>query len=246
MAKKSDIPTDLTLDIKSALNPDAFVAAVRNFFGYINEITASQDKHKAVKWTVKVKEGSSLIALEPDTAVPVEMLRPVYEKARHGIACLHEGDLEKSALSEKAISHLKVLSQLTGKNGSSDNVKLWIEKKAVNVGPQIAEFIREEWKTDYHDYGSIEGRLDTIQDTSGNLRIRIKDVLYQTPVKCVLPDAMLKEALAAFAKRVELVGLVHFRKNGTPTSIDVSELVVLPEDDTLPDFDDIRGLLAAS
>ena len=61
MAKKEEIPTDLTLDIGGDLAPDEFVTAVRNFFGYVREVAEAQEGDGAkIDWTVKVREGSSL------------------------------------------------------------------------------------------------------------------------------------------------------------------------------------------
>jgi hypothetical protein len=46
-----------------------------------------------------------------------------------------------------------------------------------------------------------------------------------------------------FRKRVEVSGIIHYRRNGTPISIDVERLEALPDDSELPSLDDVRGLL---
>jgi hypothetical protein len=82
MAKAIDIPTDLTLDIGGDISPDDFVAAVRNFFGYIKEITEAQEGDGSkIEWAVKVKEGSSLIKQIMD-------LHPYPREMSKGLACL--------------------------------------------------------------------------------------------------------------------------------------------------------------
>jgi len=56
---------------------------------------------------------------------------------------------------------------------------------------------------------------------------------------------MLAGAFTSFRKRVEISGLVHYRSNGTPISIAVERLEPLPDDDELPSYSDVRGILAA-
>lgn len=104
--------------------------------------------------------------------------------------------------------------------------------------------IQEHWRSDYHDFGSVEGRLEAIQDSAG-LQLRVRDNLFNALVKCILPDSLLREAFASFRRRVEVAGVVHYRANGTPISVNVERLITLPDDDDLPTHSDVRGILAA-
>ena len=52
-------------------------------------------------------------------------------------------------------------------------------------------------------------------------------------------------AFSSFRRRVELNGKIHYRRDGTPLSIEASELDILPEDDELPSAADVRGILAS-
>ncbi|MFL5283104.1 MAG: hypothetical protein ACJ8AW_19450 [Rhodopila sp.] len=54
---------------------------------------------------------------------------------------------------------------------------------------------------------------------------------------------MLPQAFANFRKRVELSGLIHYRKNGMPICIAVQGIQAMPEDDELPSIDDVEGIL---
>jgi hypothetical protein len=47
-------------------------------------------------------------------------------------------------------------------------------------------------------------------------------------------------------KQVEVFGLIHYRKNGTPISIEAEHIVRLPDDSELPTAEDVRGILAIS
>lgn len=246
MATPDQIPTDLTIDLGDDLSPDEFVAAVRNFIGYVGEITDSQKGDGAdVSWTVRVREGSALVGVEPNSAAPQSRLAMIYKQAEYGPTALARGDIEGAGLSEKAINHLKSLSDLVSKYKNGKGVNLWVNKKPVSIGVGIAKVIREDWETDYHDVGTIEGRLEAIQDSAGSLRIRVKDFLYPKAINCIVPERMIDNVLGSFRKRVEIEGRIHYRRDGTPISIEAHFIDVLPEDNDLPSADDVKGIMVA-
>ncbi len=246
MVTPDQIPTDLTLALEVDLTPEDFVAAVRNFFGYINEITQSQEGDGSdVSWIVKVKEGSSLIGLEPVASAPPSRLAMIYEKARHAPLSIARGDVDGAGISDKAIGHLKALSELADRHGDQQTVSLWIRHESINIGSGIAKSVHANWDGDYHDSGTIEGRLETISDARGGIRIRIKDFLYPRAINCIIPEEMVQQVLGSFRRRVEVGGKIHYRSDGTPISIEAAQIDVLPEDDDLPSASEVRGIMAA-
>jgi hypothetical protein len=148
-------------------------------------------------------------------------------------------------LSEKGINHLKALSEITGRSENSPTMRVWVRKTPTTIGSGMAKAIKESWDTDYYDYGTIEGRLEAIQDASGSLKIRIQDYLYPKPISCIVPEKMIEVVFASFHKRVEISGKIHYRRDGTAMSIDATDIDILPEDDDLPSASDVRGILAA-
>ncbi|PHS23474.1 MAG: hypothetical protein COA84_11120 [Robiginitomaculum sp.] len=246
MAKATEIPTDLTLDIGGEVSPDDFVAAVRNFFGYVKEIAHGQEGDGTkIDWAVVVKEGSNLIGLEPSAHAPASRLSMIYEKARYGIDALASGDVQGSGLSERAVNHLNSLSEIAGRANNQSNYRVWIKRKAKPIGSGISKAIKQSWETDYYDHGTIEGRLEAIQDASGALKIRVQDFLYPKPISCVVPEKMIETVFASFRKRVEITGKIHYRRDGKPISIEATEIDILPEDDELPTASEVRGIFAA-
>lgn len=244
MATPDQIPSDLTLEIETNLSPDGFLAASRNFFGYIEEIAASVAASEKLEWNVKVREGSNLLALEPSGAAAHLNIDRVLEKAKHATDRLLAGDIDGAGVSEKALGYIKGLSQLADRGKRSTFIRLWVHRKPLDIRGSIATAIQEHWRSDYHDFGSVEGRLEAIQDSAG-LQLRVRDNLFNALVKCILPDSLLREAFASFRRRVEVAGVVHYRANGTPISVNVERLITLPDDDDLPTHSDVRGILAA-
>ena len=49
--------------------------------------------------------------------------------------------------------------------------------------------------------------------------------------------------LDKFRKRVEVSGIIHYRKNGMPISIEAEQIIALPDDSELPTAEDVRGIL---
>jgi hypothetical protein len=247
MTRPEQIPTDLTLALGSDLAPDDFVAAVKNFFGYINEISVAQmGDGSEVSWIVKVKEGSSLIGLAPTSTASPSRLAMIYEKARYAPIALAKGNILDSGLSDKAIGHLKALSELAERQGDVRSVNLWVLREQVNIGTIIAKNVQTEWDSDYFDLGTVEGRLETIADATGGIKISIKDYLYPKAIKCIVPERMLQQVLDNFRRRVEVEGKIHYRRDGTPISIEAANIDVLPEDHELPSATDVRGIMAVA
>jgi hypothetical protein len=62
-------------------------------------------------------------------------------------------------------------------------------------------------------------------------------------VRCYFPEELLPSVFDTFRKRVEVSGVIHYRKNGTPVSIDAEQIIALPDDGELPTAEDVRGIL---
>ncbi len=248
-ATPEQIPTDLTLEIGEDLPPERFMAAARAFFGYVQEVgQALMPDGERPRWIVRVREGSTLLAVAPTPAVPPEVARVVYARAERGLRHLKDRDIEDSGLGEQALKHLRTLAEMTeaGPNKAPPvALKLWIEKKPISFEPTIASAIREDRRADYNDYGTIEGRLETIQESYGTLQLYIRDVLFRQRVRCYFHEEMLPAVFEKFRKRVEVSGIIHYRANGTPISIEAEHIIGLPDDSELPTANDVRGILGS-
>jgi hypothetical protein len=96
--------------------------------------------------------------------------------------------------------------------------------------------------SDYNDFGTIEGRLETIQESYGTLQFFIRDVFLRQRVRCYFPEELLPSVFATFRKRVEVSGVIHYRKDGTPISIEAEHILGQPDDSELPTAEDVRGI----
>ena len=240
MATKDDIPTDLALEIGDDLEPRRFVTACREFFGLTGEL-AQTPQSEGLEWRVKVRHGSNIIALVPSAEANV--LGAAINAMRLATDALIAGDFEFAGLNEKAIQHAKRLSDLTKSGKHIVPMRLWFSPQPIEFGPEIAELIRQDEAASYNDFGTLEGTLRAISDQSGGLEIRIHDPLWNKAVPCRVTDDQIDEAMAAFRKRVEVSGMIHYNRIGRPTSIRMEGLTTLPDDNTLPTVADVRGIL---
>jgi len=233
------IPTDLTLEIGADVSPERFMTAARAFFGYVNDLSqATAPEDNLPHWVVRVREGSALLAVAPAPSVPAEIIQAILTRAERGITALAEGNVEHAALSDSALRHLRTLAEM-----HPVPVRVWVKKKPHPVGPTIARIVREDLRADYNDYGTIEGRLETIADRDGSLQFLIRDVMLGQKVRCYFPEELLPEVFDKFRKRVEVSGIIKYRKNGVAVNIEVDRIDVLPDDSELPTAEDVRGVL---
>jgi hypothetical protein len=244
MADAEQVPSDLTLELGGNLSPERFLHATRAFFGCVEEISrAVAQEGEAPNWIVRTREGSHLIGLDPAPGAKAQLVRAVYDRMKHGMEHLASGDIDSARLPDAAVRHLKNLSEYAERPlKQSVIVRIWVEKKAVALGRDVTQAIIESWGADYKDYGTIEGRLEAIQDHEA-LKIRVRDAVLRQSIPCYVPEDKLPDAFANFRKRVEVSGLIHYRRNGVPVSIDVDAIASIPDDDTLPSIDDVRGIL---
>jgi hypothetical protein len=241
------IPSDLTLEIGDDVSPDDFLALARAFFGYVKEVSAALTPDgDAIGWTVRVREGSQLIGIDPMPGASPEIVRSVYARAANSVRLLERGQIETANLPEPALKHLRVLSDMTVANKTRKrDIRIWVERKPIAIDDSIGRFISEDWRAAYTDFGVIEGRLGAIQD-HGKLEIQVRDTVLKQTVRCFFPEAMLAKAFENFRKRIEVNGMVHYRRNGIPISIDVAQIDGLPDDSDLPTANDVRGILGVA
>ncbi|AUN30301.1 hypothetical protein C0V82_08700 [Niveispirillum cyanobacteriorum] len=244
MATPDQIPSDLTLEVAVNLSPERFMAVARAFFGYVEEIGRSITADESgPDWIVRLREGSHLIGVDPAPNTSIEAVHAVYAKAESGIKQLSVGDLTGAGLSDAALKHLRNLADATIIDRTRTvPIRLWVKRAPTELNKEIANLIRDDWNVDYHDFGTIEGKLEAIQDR-GALNLTVRDPYLRQTVRCIVSENLLKKAFENFRQRVELSGTIHYRKNGKPISIEVAEITPLEDDTTLPTLNDVRGIL---
>lgn len=243
MAQPDEIPTDLALEVGANLDPKRFIDVARHFFGYVEEVSRETIAKDGPAWEVIARQGSTILAMRPTEDCDVHTLSDLYAKLNSASDSLLRGEVEESQLSEKALNHIQMLADLRDRQGNMIPIRFWVRKSPTLIGPDVGEFIRESRGREYYDFGSLDGRLQTIQDAGGGLEFRIRDILYRNSVRCIVKEDMLQAIMENFRKRVEVFGEIRYSQHGIPLSITVRTIEPMPSDDELPTAEDVRGIL---
>jgi hypothetical protein len=245
MATAADIDALLTLELEGrTLSPQKFLGGIKAFFGIVEEVTRSvcEDKPR-VMWRVQVKAGSNLVGVEPVPGFPAPIVALIADSVAKGITDLEQGPAEPRHFSHRAIRHLHDLAAIVGTDERDDiEIKVWVRKNASDLTHRSVVHTAELLTAAYADHGSIEGRLQVLSERRG-LHVVVYEPLWDKPVRCHLTDEQTEIALKNFGKRVEVVGLVRYRGDGVPVSIDVEEIVPFPAPEDIPTYLAVRGIL---
>jgi hypothetical protein len=245
MATKGDIETDLTLEVSGhTVTTDKFLRSVRSFFVILTEVTREVGgKPKAVEWIVSVKGGSNLVQVVPQPGYDPAVINLVTDAVAAGIAQIEDNEVQPTNFNERALRGLRDLGGVVGRTDIDDTtVRVWVRRNPINVTHKAVANVTGLLASEHADYGSIEGRLQTVTER-GRLQFIVYDRLWDKPIRCFIPDHLIDEAVAAFRGRVEVYGLIRYRKDGRPVSIEANEIVPFPPDAEIPSFREVYGIL---
>ena len=245
MAVKSDIASDLTLEIDGTnVTPDKFLRSVRSFFSILSEVTSRiAGKASPLQWTVVVREGSSLVGVQPVAGFDPAVLLRIESAIGEGLATLEASTDHPRYFSERAIKSLRELGEIVGTSDSDDTIiRVWVKKTPVSVTHKTVANVSQILAGEHEDYGSIDGRLQTVTERGG-LQFVVYEPLWDRPIRCKIPEHLTEVAIKNFRNRVEVYGLIKYRKDGKPISIQVDDIVPFPPKERIPSFREVHGLL---
>ena len=238
MATKSDIDTDLALELEGNEDSKKFLKAVTAFIKYVEEVAKTSADDEVCLWTVQVKKASNLICMEPTSKDNPAIAERTYAVVGNGMNSIKDGGLPDDH-SKEALSYLRRIGEVAdGKNAP----KIWVKKEPVQITQKVSANIKDYINKHYQDYGSIEGLLQVISER-GSYSAEITDPLNNKPIKCILNKDLMKAALSGFSSRVEAYGKIKYRADGAVLSIEVEKFTPFPSTEEIPSFEDVRGIL---
>lgn len=224
-------------DFKSAL--DAFLKLIRELSRQINE-SAPRDS-----WLLNVQEGSQVISLRADgSKIPSVVSKQVYSALFSGLDALEHEAKTPEYFTEAALEAARDLSRVAfGKHDRGIPVRIFSRDRARIVTRNTFTHVSEilDWK--YEDVGTVEGTLEVVSAHNG-YEFRIFEPVWERAVRCTFDEDLLRTALTAFKKRVEVQGLVRYSRDGLPVSVKVLKLTEFPETKDLPSYRDVMGILS--
>lgn len=245
MATRADIDADLTLEIDGKnVTPDKFMRGVRAFFNLVAEITRAQaGPQQFVHWAVQVKDGSNLIGMVPHhfNVAPI-VLDTIYAKVQEGIETLENEAEEPEGFPEPALRCIRELASVVGTDEDDDTrVRVWTKKQPTAVTHKAVAHIAVLLNEGYEDFGTMEGRVQVISE-QGALHVFVTEPIRSRRIRVYFDEEMLPQFMGAFRKRVEVTGLIKYRRDGTPVSINAKKIVEFPDAKDLPNFREMRGI----
>lgn len=245
MAVKKDIKSDLTLEIDGkTVTPDKFVRSVRSFFAMLREVSARiSGKEGAVEWRVQVHEGSNLVSALPSPGQNAAVVAQITRAMSDGIGEIENKAARPRHFNEQAIKSLRELASVVGTTENDDtSIRVWVRREPIRVTHKSVAHASELLSAAHEDYGSIEGRLRAVTD-KGGIHFVVKEPVTNYEVRCFIPEHLTEVALANFRNRVDVYGLIKYRKDGRPISMAVDDIVPFPPKEQLPSYLDVRGIL---
>lgn len=240
------ITTELTIELdEDEISIADFSNAFEHFFGLVREVTKSVTPNKKSNaWVVQVYPGSAGIGVNPQRAVYLESeINAIRQNCLDGLRQLENGQ-RASFFTDKAIEHSRELAKLFHAKKAPPNIRIWSRQEAhYPIVKKIAERAGEILDAAYEDFGSVEGTLEKLSAHDA-FEFVIYDSLTNQAIKCEVEESKIQDAWSAFRKRVEVIGKVHYRKDGKPVSVKAKEIIEFPDADGIPSLEEIRSILS--
>jgi hypothetical protein len=234
MATREDIEQPLTLEFGGDVSPPEFERLVAAFFDVVQGVEIPGEKGA---WVVQVKKGSQLVGVKATSAAHHGAI--FAQAIADGLSLLERRAEKPRGFTDSALRGLRTLAKA---DTSASAPRLWTDFVPHHVSIQVAANVSELLEGKVVEYGSVSGKLETVSERNG-FRFVVYDALWDHPVYCHVKEDDTARVMQAFGKRVEVFGQVRYRSDGRATSVDVDDLTQFPDADTLPNVNQVRGIL---
>ena len=229
----------VTIKMKLAIDKipsHEFIQSVRDFFEMLEDVADSlYGTKKAIPWSVKVEPGSNvLVAIAGQPISPEIKPKVVCTVLKNGLKVI-KGGIKPENFSYRALERIKSLADL------SEYRRLNISIDKQQISSKIRVNVEDILKHAYSEVGTIEGHLRILAKRK-RLEVEVLDEISGHLIHCIITPNQLEEAKDAFDRRVSVSGLIHYRADGTPISIEVKNIFRFPFARELPRHEEIRGL----
>ena len=220
MAKGEEVHAALTLKLGPDKVPaQVFLRAVRTFTDMLADLAReARSDARAVGWEISVERGSQVLRAEVGRDAAIDVARSVL------------------AVIERPPPRLKQrFRELT--RLPVDGTQLW----AGDNRSDLLQEVEAEPPEPFHEYGTIEGELSTLSNRGGP-HFTIYEPIWDTGVRCTVPDELVTSMQEMWTRRVAAHGLIHYDAEGHPLSIRAEQVESFPYDET--PIGKFRGMLS--
>lgn len=230
------------------ITSDKFRRGVGSFYSLLDEITDEiSGQKKAINWLISIKQGSiELISEGEPVNIEEDVVISVIKALEKGLESLEESPYRPEYFTDNALELVENLAMLPDHKDELNKISVRVNGKYHNITPYSIANIHSILGTRGKALGSVEGKLLTLSKRGG-IAVIVYDSLSDKPVRCVISDELIPIAVKAFEKdkRVSVIGMISYGKEGIPQSIKVEEIKVFPDREELPSAFDVYGILGA-
>ena len=220
MATDDATPPALTLELGSdTVPPREFLSVVRAFTGLLQDV--AEEAGGQLTWKMWVSQGSLQIMAGLPSATDAETVSRVM-----GVVNSPPSRIRRRL--DTFPRPVPVTRILAGEDRR--DILIAKQEESARHPSQLAE------------YGTVEGTLDTLS-ARGRLRFTISEPVWNMAVQCTVPEELVEAMQGMWRRRVSARGMVHYDREGYPTSIRAEEVELFPYDET--PIEAYRGLYAA-
>ncbi len=242
-AKKKIEP--LVLEIKGRrITAQKFMQTAQNFVGLLRNVADNMSGQQgAVTWLVAAEKGSQVFIAVPEADEKVVGNVALIPVAIHeGCHQIETSEKRPKGFCDTALRHARDLASVIG-NGDGDVTKITLTygKQTSNISSKTSLHVGEILGSKRSEDGSVEGRVTVLSDKK-RFNVYIDDILTGHSVRCTPREVEEDKLIAAFRRRVVAIGTVHYRSDGAPVRIEVDRIRMLGKQETLPSFEDVRGI----
>ena len=244
MAKPDDIDTDIALELDgSEITPAKFRQGVNAFVGLLEALTKVVCREAPpVEWRMQVKAGSNLVGASAAEGANPNHVRRILDLFSSGLEQFEiEGEVPP-IYPDTAVRHVRNLSGITAKRPDDDTrVGIWVEKQRREITPQISAAARQALRGGFDEQGTVEGQLSVLNERGG-VHFVVYERVWDHPVRCEVPEDLVETVMSLWRRRVAVHGVVRYRPDGMPRSVDIEGIEAFPDDDDLPTHEQVRGI----
>ncbi len=223
-----------------AVKSDAFLKAVSAFFKIAKNVSEEFTRGKnQIEWFATVKEGSNIVIGQPrtknhDETLALEVVRIMFE----GIQSISNGHTQRPKFfNDAALEGVRAIA--TTETGI---ITIQNNRGVAHIQSRAATTVDVILGTVHKSFGDIEGKLTVLSDQAG-FKFYITEPIHGLEITCYITnDELIEKAVTYFRQRVSAAGLIKYRRDGTPISVDVDDLVAFEDDSFLPTTQDIIGI----
>jgi len=232
----------LTLDLDGVLAAAQFSKGVNAFVDILDAATKDvAGSARAIRWIVSVEAGSSRVHALAESPAPNARVPQVATVVARGLKLIGRRPQRPKHFSDAALVAAHDLGEVGGELRAKVRAQGGTTPTAADISRKVAVNVEVLLGARFQDYGTIEGRLQTLSERGG-LHFAVYDALTDKAVRCAVSADRMAEAWKAFGRRVAVSGPIHYRRDGHPISIDVEHLTIFPNERDLPTADDVYGL----